>query len=340
LLVLFRCDAGREHGIGHVMRCLTLADAFRASGAEVAFHTMTGPGLVGRERIEARGFRCTVAAEPAGSDLDVAGLAGIKRDVLVIDSRRAAAGGINRLARQGFTVLIDDDGMTAVEADVVVNTGLEAASDRYPERGRRGADLLGPRYNLVDPALFANNGLAPTARRILVTFGGEDPYDHTGWFLRHFASALAGLEIAVVIGPAHPDAASPRRAAEAIGATVVESPASLAPYILNADLSVTAGGTTCFELAAAGVPMLAIAIEAHQRPLIASLARRHACIDLGTEFDIDPSFARNALHGLIADRDARATMRRAQQAIFPGPGAPLIVEAIAAAWRNGDRADR
>lgn len=319
------------------MRCLTLADAFRASGAEVEFRTMVGEGLIGAERIEARGFPCAAACEHASTDPDVASLSGVERDVLVIDSRRATADSVNRLSEQGFTVLIDDDGMIGVAADVIVNSSLDAARDRYPGRAGRGPDLFGPRYNLINPALFTHRDPSPTVRRLLVTFGGEDPANHTKWFLEQFGPPLAGLEIVVTIGPAHPDPAAARRAAEAIGATLAERPPSLAPYIANTDIAVTAGGTTCFELAAAGVPMLAIAIEEHQQPLIASLARRHACIDLGGGLDLDAAFARKALQGLIADRAARARMRDAQRAIFPGPGAPLIVDVISAAWRNGSR---
>ena len=42
--VVFRVDASLEIGTGHVMRCLTLAEALRDSGAEVQFVCRLHPG--------------------------------------------------------------------------------------------------------------------------------------------------------------------------------------------------------------------------------------------------------------------------------------------------------
>jgi UDP-2,4-diacetamido-2,4,6-trideoxy-beta-L-altropyranose hydrolase len=178
--VLFRCDAGAEDGLGHVMRCLTLADAFRTAGDDVEFCTAAGPGMVGAERIAARGYRATAAREPVGSPRDRENVGAMVRDVMVIDSRRATPDYVNALAANGFAVVIDDDGMSGLEAALVLNTGLEATADRYP--GRAGAaDMIGPRFNLIEPALFATRPFAVPARRLLVTFGGEDrPITHAG----------------------------------------------------------------------------------------------------------------------------------------------------------------
>lgn len=329
--VLFRCDAGREDGLGHVMRCLTLAGAMRSCGEAVTFCTLKGPGMIGAERVEARGFSCLDAAGPAGSPADTEALIALLRDVLVIDSRRATPGYVDAAAGQGFTVVIDDDGMTNLNADMVLNTALDGAAGRYPGRESRRFDLFGPRYNLIDPAMFAAQPLAAKAQRLLVTFGGEDPSNHTRWTLENLAPAMGGLDVTVVIGPAHPDPSSVRAAAAAIGAAVIDAPSSLVPHILDADLAITAGGTTCYELAAAGVPMLAIGIEPHQAPLIEALATRKACWPLGMGFDIDVVAPKDALRRLIEDGEARSRMRVAQKTLFPGPGAPLIADVIKAA---------
>lgn len=339
--VLFRCDAGREDGLGHVMRCLTLADALRSRGETVTFCSLLGPQMVGAERIEERGYSSFAAGGRAASRADREMLATIPRDVLIIDTRHAGTGDLNAAAMQGFTVVIADIGMVNLNADMVLNTTLDGNTGHYRGREGRRFDLFGPRYNLIDPAMFRSRPPAARARRLLVTFGGEDPFNHTRWLIENFASAIAGLAVVVVIGPAHPDAASARAAATAVGATVIEAPPSLAPYILDADLAITAGGTACYELAAAGVPMLVIGIEPHQEPLIHSLAAHGACRPLGMGFDIDFAAAGNALRFLIEDGDARQKMWMAQQALFPGPGAPLVVDTIKAAWSTrSDAASR
>jgi hypothetical protein len=54
-VVAFRADASLEIGSGHVMRCLTLAEALQAQGAECHFLCREHPGHL-CEVIEARGF--------------------------------------------------------------------------------------------------------------------------------------------------------------------------------------------------------------------------------------------------------------------------------------------
>jgi spore coat polysaccharide biosynthesis predicted glycosyltransferase SpsG len=332
--VLFRCDAGKDDGLGHVMRCLTLADALRTRGEVVSFCTMTSAQMVGAAQIAARGYACHEATELAGTEQDVAALAGLKRDITVLDGKRSTARAINQLAAQGFTAIIDDFGMTDLEADLVINTGIDAAQDHYRSRNGCEFDLFGPRYNLIDPVFFRPRSTAAQVRRVVVTFGGEDPHNHTRWALETFGAQLSGLDVTVVIGPAHPRPASARAAALRMGAEVIEAPQNLAEYILRSDLAITARRTTSYQLAAAGVPISGIGIEPHQKSLIDAMASRGACLPLGLGFDIDVARAGEGLRRLIGDSAARNCMREAQQALFPAPGASAVADGLIAAWTH------
>jgi len=54
----FRVDASLQIGSGHVMRCLTLAEALRANGAQCHFISRVHPGHL-LELIRQRGFAIT-----------------------------------------------------------------------------------------------------------------------------------------------------------------------------------------------------------------------------------------------------------------------------------------
>lgn len=62
--IAFRADASLQMGSGHVMRCLTLADALEAQGADCQFISREHPGHL-REVILQRGYRvnCPVAQD-------------------------------------------------------------------------------------------------------------------------------------------------------------------------------------------------------------------------------------------------------------------------------------
>lgn len=85
----------REDGMGHVQRCLTLADELRRRDQQVGFITLAGtPGLT---RIEQRGFR-VASHEPDRFGWMRDGGA----DLLVIDIAHGPSREMMELARRGF----------------------------------------------------------------------------------------------------------------------------------------------------------------------------------------------------------------------------------------------
>jgi UDP-2,4-diacetamido-2,4,6-trideoxy-beta-L-altropyranose hydrolase len=61
--VAFRTDASMQMGSGHVMRCLTLADALKAQGAQCQFISRQHPGHL-LEAIHQRGYKVNSMAAP------------------------------------------------------------------------------------------------------------------------------------------------------------------------------------------------------------------------------------------------------------------------------------
>ncbi|NGY87884.1 hypothetical protein F6Y05_32715 [Bacillus megaterium] len=59
LNIVFRTDASIEIGTGHVMRCLTLADALRCKGASISFICRKQPGDLSAY-IESRGYKVSL----------------------------------------------------------------------------------------------------------------------------------------------------------------------------------------------------------------------------------------------------------------------------------------
>ena len=52
--IIIRADGNREIAMGHIMRCLSIADALRGAGAEVVFVTA---GKETRQMLEERGYQ-------------------------------------------------------------------------------------------------------------------------------------------------------------------------------------------------------------------------------------------------------------------------------------------
>jgi len=70
--------------------------------------------------------------------------------------------------------------------------------------------------------------------------------------------------------------------------------------IARADVAISAGGTTCYELAAARVPAAAVAVEPHQVLWIESLERAGTLLRLDRDGEMDVS----VIDRLLGDGDA------------------------------------
>lgn len=337
----FRCDAGREDGLGHLSRCLALAEASHRNDASPALFLTSDPeGKLG-PMIEAQGHRVAAAPELAGGPVDLRFVGetlsrhqaeDAAAPVLVIDSRRIDAAYVEACRATAVTVCLDDEQYRDLPCDLLVNGNVWASAEDYPAHDGRRV-LAGPAFNLIRADYFtaATSRERTTERlRVLITFGGEDPQNHTAWTLETMAELLDGHEVTVIIGPAHPDPAAVERVAQAAvpQAGLVTAPPSLLPFIAETDLAITAGGTTCYELAAARVPQAAIAVEAHQKPLIQALSDRGCLTILGSFDDLEVGPARRVLEELLASAPARARLAEAAAEVLPRSGLPAIVDAI------------
>jgi len=329
-LVVFRCDAGAVAGLGHVSRCLTLADAFAARGVPVRFVTAAGTGMNGAAIVERRGHVVEIAAGPVGTDQDLRELCamlGVETAPLaVIDGWNADAAYLDALKPFAVTMRIHDVPGVAPPAHILLNAHLDAA---YDGAGKGQLRLLGPRYNFIRPAFFARPQARQNELRTVVTFGGEDPHNHSLWVLTELGEVLAGSRTDVILGPAHPDPASVQAAAAGRQNTrVIADPPDIADIIVGASLAITAGGITCYELAAAGVAQLAVAVEDHQWPLIRRMAAEGAMIALGDFHALDSEQARLQVRRVLYDHKFRRQLAEAGRRLFTEPGAPHGVAAV------------
>ena len=90
---VFRVDASSRIGSGHVVRCLTLAEALQDRGTDCRFVACDLPGSL-NDLIRKRGFRANVLPSPAGQrgwdwkedvEATVTALEGVGPEWLVVD---------------------------------------------------------------------------------------------------------------------------------------------------------------------------------------------------------------------------------------------------------------
>ncbi len=316
----FRADAGPEIGIGHVMRCLTLADTMRARGFECMLATdEAGIATVPPARLQGVAIRPAAAAPPG-------------TDILVVDHYGLAAAYERGARAWAKSVLaIDDLADRAHDCDLLLDTGIgRAARDYAGLVPAQCAFLLGPEFALLRPSFrVARERVLPrerrAVRRLLVSLGGTDPKGLTLIVLDGIAEARLGLDVDVVLPARASGFAAAKEKCAALGARLHAGAGDLSDLMASADLCIGAGGTTAWERACLGLPALMVEMAANQRGNIEHLERAGAAISVAP---VTPGAVARSLAALAGDADRLEAMSRAAAALCDGLGAERVADAI------------
>lgn len=321
--VLFRADASRLIGTGHVMRCLTLAMALRERRATCRFVCREHEGNL-LERIRGEGFEAvalpmgTPSQEPSHADWlspnwetdaeqTIANVCE-STDWLIVDHYALDARWESALRPYCRKILVIDDlADRNHDCDLLLDQNLVADMvHRYDARvplhcGR----MLGPDYALLQPQYADLHSRTPPRmgqiRRILVFFGGADNENLTGRTIAAFL-ALGRVDIVldVVVNPSSPHAAAIR---EQVGAhtniTLHESLPTLALLMMKADLAIGAGGATSWERCCLALPSLVVTVADNQKPIATELHRQGFIRWLGNQNTISESALGVALEEIL-----------------------------------------
>ena len=250
------------------------------------------------------------------------------KDVMfvLVDSKEVDAEYISQISYNSEVICFDDEVARDLPCRAVINYNIWASSSDYPESDTREL-WMGPKYNTIDPAYFNLPG--KKREGLLITLGGEDPKDHTSWLISALHNQIVDLPVHVCIGPAHP---APNRVVALChevlpNAIIYRSPSSLIEPVSLCALALTAGGTTCYELASSGIAMAVIALEDHQLTMRDALVGKAAALSLGSYDELDPENVQKVLNQL-RQPDKAKRLAQSAQALFQKSGTSHIVEAI------------
>lgn len=201
--VLIRCDGGAQIGWGHVIRCLSIADALREEqGAFVQFLTQGDAAVL--EQIRSSSFRVTeLDGAVDESEQIAAACESLAIDVLFLDIRTGLSrSAVERLRWQVSRVVVFDDASERRwAADVAIYPPAPQVA-HLDWTGFVGELLAGWEYVPLRKA-FSQTYQETARERILVSFGGSDPEGSTMRILQGLVDAGVDQRygIDVLIGP-------------------------------------------------------------------------------------------------------------------------------------------
>ncbi len=340
-LLLLRADGDAQIGTGHVMRCLALAQAWQAQGGAAHFvcnSTLPAPLA---ERLRNEGATLTTLAAMPGSAADAAETVALATKMavewVVVDGYHFDAAYQQALKAAGLRLLfIDDHGHAAhYSADLVLNQNVYAQAQIYAQRDEHTQLLLGGKHALLRREFWPWRGRQRTSaaqvQRVLITLGGADAENVTLKALNAFAHIdRPDLELIVVVGASNPYKDSLAAAAAQLPQQVrlLQNVTDMPALMAEADLAITASGSTCWELLFMGLPAMLIEIAANQTPIAEHLEALDAAVRLGWHADLQPAHLAAAIQPLLVDPARRRALAAKGQELIDGYGSARVVQQL------------
>lgn len=312
--IAFRADASLGIGVGHLMRCLALADELARTGARCTFVCASVVDIV-QARILAHGheFLTLPGAEPSDpidwqddANGTATALSGRNLDWLIADHYALDARWESRMRPWAkHMAIIDDLADRQHDTDLLLNQNVGVnASDYYSLVPTCCTLLLGPMNALLAPGFAQARIRKGTGRMVreglhlVVTMGGTDPRRATLTVIEALENSLpASASITVVLGSSSAglDAVIRKATNSNLDISLAVDVSDMAALLATADIAIAAAGSTLWELCCLAVPTIAVKTAENQNRTVRTLAALGAIMLID-----DPELIRSHLPQMLA----------------------------------------
>ena len=336
--LLIRADANNFIATGHVMRCISIAQAAIDEGHEVKFITadLDAKSLLDKYNMQ---YIClqTKWNEMDGEIEQISNVvAAEKPDCILVDSYYVTQKYLSHLRSLCKVAYVDDLNKFIYPCDMLICYANHYRKFDYESRYTSDTKLvLGPLYAPLRP-IFSKLEHAERQnlkKNILVMSGGADEYHLIADFLHEYTNNLdqfKNVTITAICGVYNKDYVD---LVEMYSGNpdikLLKSVDNIEKYMLEANIAVSAGGSTLFELCACGTPTVCYALADNQLDNVASFAADEVMIyagDIrgeGTLCKITSSVAE-----LLTQDCKRMAMIDKMKGLVDGDGARRIVREI------------
>lgn len=316
--IVFRVDASVEIGIGHLMRCLTLARQLKLHGMKCSFICSDAPGNM-NAYIRDYGFHVdsipqkTVESGWLNEAADV--LASIQQmsadgcmDMMVIDHYQLDAKFEKAMRVCAKKIMVIDDLANRThDCDILLDQNY------YRDQETRYANLvpihcnmlLGPSHVLLREEFHACRSTLRkrdgTVRKVLIFFGGSDTTNQTARVLVEMNDArFSDLQFDIVVGQSNPHIEQIKKLCNSnVRFHLHIQTNKMAELIAEADVGIGAGGASIWERCYLGLPTITVVFADNQTKTTEDVATLGALDYLGHVNDLPPQAYAKALADLM-----------------------------------------
>lgn len=335
--IIFRTNGGKDIGLGHVYRCISLAQAIRDldGGTIISFVANNEVKTLIEE------YKFEVISSDTFDNKDIQIIENQKPSLIIFDSYLASNDYLKNLSKISKLIIFDDNN-DVYDSSIpykIINGNLHALSLNYTNKHEH---FLGPKYLVMKKEYWANekehnNRMYNSQKNdrkdanvmsVLITTGGTDFNKIMLRFIRAFKELKINKKL--VIGPLYEEKYIEKIEKEVFNEESFEliyKPKTLKNYIKDSDYIITAAGSTVYEvLTLDKFPI--IYVLADNQKAIAKELEKYGIINLGYYSEIDYNYAKKIIESKEYEKTKEHIMIEKLFGMFDGNGAKRIAEKI------------
>lgn len=345
-MLIIRADGNAVIGMGHVMRCLSIADALKEQGTQPLFVTACKECI---SVIEQRGFQTRLLTTDYRDMLSelpqleqiLKEEKEIKKHVILVDSYQVSKAYYQELKKLGMTVCLEDMGQP-YPVDMLINYNIYgeklaqvymADSANKPQKMLLGVTYMPLRKEFLEDSSYT---VREKVTDVMITTGGGDPCfaakAFTDAVLANKTLQREKIRYHIISGPFNSHADDLKVLyGEVPNVVIHEKVKSMKEIMCQCDIVLTATGSTIYEVSTLGVPMLVFYFAQNQKQGAEEIEKRTSVINCG-DFSIDTKVvtdkAVNTILRCVQDKKYRELLNKEEKMLVDGRGAGRIAEAI------------
>jgi len=333
-MIGIRADGNASIGMGHLMRCFSIAVALREKNIPVIFFTDSLESLA---LIEERGIPCEFVKPVDEFEDELSNLIHLIHEnnikMLLVDSYRATPDYMLYLKKEVFVIYIDDIAAKVLPADCLINYNIYGDALPYKELyDESTALLLGSRFAPVKREFSEMDyRLKEHVNTILITMGGSDSLNIAGQIGELLLNVIPeSIEIILICGRFSPHYSLVRELElKSKRVSVLTDVKDMWNVMVKADIAIAAAGSTMYELCTLGVPSVCCYYVENQRLIAEAFGVRTSMVNAG-DFSENPNLVlqniKEEVIKLINDYPKRKLLSEEMHNITDGKGANRIAD--------------
>ncbi len=329
-----RCLTQTKTGYGNFSRCVTIASELKKNGINTIFLIDNNSNII--DQIKKRKFNYFVIPKKFKKNNEFSFILKImkseKISTIMIDMRQYGEFLSKQLTNHQKVILIDDIWSQKIYSDLFFNMTNIKTLKNYKIINPNSKIFLGLKYwpinyNLIKYRKKISDIKYKKILNLVITMGGSDP-NNLSYNVLKMIKDVGGINIFIIIGPMNKNYLKLKTLTQKRkNIHLIKSSNLFYKELSKADIAITNGGNTLFELIGLGVPTISIPAFKHEINFAQKFSKHNCVINLGFN-QKNRKIICNTLNKMINDIDLRKGLHRSSSKEIDGNGLKRVITNI------------